>query len=122
MDWGTPQPRLFHWLLVRWGYQENIVLLLWLLHHRMRGLEVKKFFVLFFSQVVAYALITINYRFIAQAGRLGAVTTDGMIGALNFWLIRRIANTETTSEWFGYTLGCMAGSLLGITISVHLGK
>jgi hypothetical protein len=83
---------------------------------------VKKFLILFLSQLVAYALITVNYRYISQGNRMGAVTSDGMIGALNFWLIQRIAKTETTLEWVGYTLGCMLGSLLGITLSVHMGR
>jgi hypothetical protein len=40
--------------------------------------------------------------------------------AFNFGFIKRVAKSEDNAAWLGYTLGGLAGSLLGIFITTRL--
>jgi hypothetical protein len=82
---------------------------------------VKDFFVMFFSQLCAYLLITINFRAVAHSNYGWTAGTDLAFAGFNFWLIKRIAKSESTIAWVGYTLGGVTGSLLGIFVTKFLG-
>jgi hypothetical protein len=80
----------------------------------------RDFALMFFSQLCAYLLITMNYRAIAHGDYLLTAGTDLAFAGFNFGLIKRIAKSETKTAWVGYTLGGVVGSMLGIFISKRL--
>jgi hypothetical protein len=64
-----------------------------------------------------YAIVTVNYRAIAQ-GRYGAcVATDALIAAGNFTLFKLIIGASTWLELGGYTLGGCLGGVTGIYLT-----
>jgi uncharacterized membrane protein YesL len=74
--------------------------------------------ILFLIQIVLYGILCINFRAVAQAQYHVAAISDFTIASLNFFVIRKIANsTDTAHQWAGYVLGSVAGSYLGIYIS-----
>lgn len=78
----------------------------------------KEFITLFCIQLIAYALLCINYRAVAQAHYVQSAISDFVIATLSFFVIRRIAKSEDTFHgWLGYALGGVAGSFLGIWLS-----
>jgi hypothetical protein len=80
--------------------------------------NIKEGFLLFFAQTISFALISLNYRAIAQANYLYTGLTDVFIAMLTFFVVRKIAQTQTTiSHWIGYTIGSVLGSFMGIFIS-----
>jgi hypothetical protein len=81
----------------------------------------KDFFVMFFSQLCAYLLITINMRAIAHSNYAWTAGSNLTFAGFNYWLIKRIAKSESTLAWIGYTLGGVTGSMLGIFLSKSLG-
>ena len=73
---------------------------------------------LFFIQIVLYGILCINFRAVAQAQCDVAAVSDFTVASLNFFVIRKIANSnDTLHQWAGYVLGSVAGSYLGIYIS-----
>jgi len=73
---------------------------------------------LFFIQIVLYGILCINFRAVAQAQYNVAALSDFTVASLNFFVIRKIANSnDTLHQWAGYVLGSVAGSYLGIYIS-----
>ncbi len=86
------------------------ILLNWL--HRLRT------FSFFFAvQFVSYALITWNYRSIAQ-GRISAVfASDLCFAAVNFTLIKRVAKAECPWAMAGYVLGGACGSVASVVVT-----
>lgn len=73
---------------------------------------------LFFIQIVLYGILCINFRAVAQAQYNVAAVSDFTVASLNFFVIRKIANSnDTLHQWAGYVLGSVAGSYLGIYIS-----
>ena len=82
--------------------------------------EMRDFFLMFFSQLCSYMLITMNYRAIAHGNYLWTASTDLLFAGFNFGLIKRIAKSETDAAWAGYTIGGVVGSMLGILITKHM--
>lgn len=81
--------------------------------------KIKEGIVMFTIQVFSYAIMCINYRAVAMAHYHQAAITDFTIAAINFLVIRKIAKSEEAMhQWFGYVLGSVAGSYLGIYLSV----
>lgn len=75
----------------------------------------------FASQVVAYAIICINIRAVAQADYIVTVTSDLVFAFLNFYAIRRIAEGEqTTATCLAYATGSAIGSVIGVKLSTIL--
>lgn len=80
----------------------------------------KDFAAFFGLQLVAYCLITLNYRAVAHGSYGWTAISDLTYAAFNFGLIKRIAKSETNWAWAGYTFGGVVGSMLGILLSKHL--
>lgn len=80
--------------------------------------------ILFITQVISYSLLVINYRAVAQAHYAWSALSDFAIASLSFFVIKKIANSEDSVHlWLGYSLGGVAGSFIGIWLSlVLLGK
>jgi hypothetical protein len=66
---------------------------------------------------VQFGLVTLNFRFIAQAHYVGAVVTDIAIATLGWTLTKRVASADTSSERVGYIVGAALGSPLGIFLT-----
>ena len=80
--------------------------------------KLKEATTLFFIQIILYGILCINFRAVAQAQYHVAVAADFIVASLNFFVIRKIANTnDAVHQWAGYVLGSVAGSYLGIYIS-----
>jgi hypothetical protein len=80
--------------------------------------KLKEATTLFFIQIILYGILCINFRAVAQAQYHVAAIADFIVASLNFFVIRKIANTnDTIHQWAGYVLGSVAGSYLGIYIS-----
>lgn len=76
------------------------------------------FATIFAIQLILYLLLVINFRAVAQANLLWSVVSDTVIAAMNFFVIRKIANSQDSFIMFlGYTLGSAAGSVAGILLS-----
>lgn len=76
---------------------------------------------LFFIQIILFSVLCVNFRAISQAHYHTAAISDFIVATLQFFVIKKIANAEeSTKHWFGYTLGSVVGSYLGIYISTKL--
>lgn len=76
---------------------------------------------LFFIQIILFSVLCINFRAIALADYHIAAFSDFIVATLQFFVIKKIANTqETTKHWLGYTAGSVVGCYLGIYISTIL--
>ncbi len=66
-------------------------------------------------QTVSYALITYNYRSIAHDRLAFALLTDGVYASFNFFVIRKIAKSDDSIvSWFGYVVGSLIGTSIGM--------
>ena len=76
---------------------------------------------MFFTQVLMYGLLCINYRAIAQANYPLIVISDFIFASTNFFIIKKIAKDDNGSVflWIGYTTGGVVGSLIGVWSSQH---
>ena len=72
-------------------------------------------------QIVLYSILCINFRAVAQAHYHEAALTDFLVASMNFFVIRKIAqSTDAFHQWVGYVSGSVIGSYLGIYLSVLL--
>lgn len=80
--------------------------------------NIREGFILFFAQMLSFAIISINYRAIAQANYFWAILSDIIVAALSYFVIRRIAKSNNSIiQWFGFTIGSVAGTVIGIYFS-----
>lgn len=86
--------------------------------------DIKDAFILFFAQMLSFAIITINYRAVAQASYVWSALTDVVVAGLSYFVVRRIAKSkDSVCQWVGFTLGSAIGTIIGIFGSLHiLGK
>ena len=83
--------------------------------------KLKECLLLFAIQLVLYGILCINFRAVAETQYHLAAVSDFTIASLNFFVIRKIANSEDAlHQWFGYVAGSVVGSYLGIWLSVQL--
>jgi hypothetical protein len=83
--------------------------------------KLKEATLLFAIQLVLYGIVCINYRAVALADYHEAAITDFVLASLNFFVIRKIAKSDDTlHQWIGYVMGSVAGSYIGIWLSVIL--
>jgi len=69
-----------------------------------------------------YTIVAINTCAIARARYLPTALSSIAFMVANFFLIRHVAEAQTTSEFLGYLVGGVLGDLAGIYISqkVHI--
>lgn len=80
--------------------------------------KLKEASVLFFIQVLNYAIWCINFRAVADTHYHTAAMSDFMLASIQFFVIRRISHGQDNfHQWAGYALGSVVGSYLGIWIS-----
>ncbi len=86
--------------------------------------NIKDCFFLFFAQMLSFAIITINYRAVAQASYVWSVLTDLIVGGLSYFVVKKIAKSkESKAQWIGFAIGSGVGTAIGIWISkVILGQ
>lgn len=83
--------------------------------------RIKSNLALYFSQVVAYAIICINIRAVAEADYTVAVLSDVTFAFLNFYAIMKIAKGDGTFDAaMAYATGSAVGTVIGINISKAL--
>ena len=81
--------------------------------------DIKDALILFFAQMLSFAIITINYRAVAQASYLWSALTDILVAGLSYFVIRKIAKSKDSAcQWFGFTIGSAIGTIIGIYISL----
>jgi hypothetical protein len=81
--------------------------------------DIKDSFILFFAQMLSFAIITINYRAVAQASYIWSASTDIVVAGLSYFVVRRIAKSkDSIFQWIGFTLGSAIGTIIGIFISL----
>jgi hypothetical protein len=72
-------------------------------------------------QIVLYSILCMNFRAVAEAHYHEAAITDFLIASINFFVIRKIAqSTDTLHQWAGYVTGSVVGAYVGIYLSVLL--
>ena len=80
--------------------------------------DIKDAFILFFAQMLSFAVITINYRAVAQASYVWSALTDVVVAGLSYFVVRRIAKSkDSIIQWLGFTVGSATGTVIGIWIS-----
>ena len=80
--------------------------------------KLKEASLIFIIQVISYGLLCINFRAVAQADYLQATISDFTIATLGYFVIKKLANTENSvHQWFGYAMGGVVGSIVGIYLS-----
>jgi hypothetical protein len=83
--------------------------------------KIKEAVILGAIQIVLYSILCINFRAVAQAHYHEAALTDFLIASINFFVIRKIAqSTDTLHQWIGYVTGSVIGAYAGIYLSVLL--
>jgi len=81
--------------------------------------KIKDSLIMFLIQLVNYTLLVINYRAVAQANYIWAGILDFAIASFSFFIIKKIAKSEDSMHlWLGYSFGGLAGSWLGIYLSL----
>jgi hypothetical protein len=74
---------------------------------------------LFLLQLINYTLLVINYRAVAHANYFWSGITDFAIASFSFFVIKKIAKSDDSVHlWLGYALGGLAGSFVGIWVSL----
>jgi hypothetical protein len=72
-------------------------------------------------QIILYSILCINFRAVAQAHYHEAALTDFLVASMNFFVIRKIAqSTDALHQWIGYVTGSVIGAYVGIYLSVIL--
>ena len=80
--------------------------------------DIKDAFILFFAQMLSFAIITINYRAVAQASYVWSALTDVVVAGLSYFVVRRIAKSkDSIIQWLGFTVGSATGTVIGIFLS-----
>jgi hypothetical protein len=70
-------------------------------------------------QIVLYSILCMNFRAVAEAHYHEAALTDFLIASMNFFVIKKIAqSTDTFYQWVGYVVGSVIGSYVGIYLSI----
>jgi hypothetical protein len=83
--------------------------------------KIKESVTLGIIQIVLYSILCMNFRAVAQGNYHEAAITDFLIASMNFFVIRKIAqSTDTLHQWIGYVAGSVIGSYLGIYLSIIL--
>jgi hypothetical protein len=83
--------------------------------------KIKEASILGIIQIVSYSVLCMNFRAVAEAHYHEAALTDFLIASMNFFVIRKIAQSgDAIHQWIGYVLGSVVGSYLGIYLSVLL--
>lgn len=83
--------------------------------------DIKDAFILFFAQMLSFAIITINYRAVAQASYIWSILTDLIVAGLSYFVVRKIAKSkDSICQWFGFTLGSAIGTCIGIWLSIMI--
>lgn len=84
----------------------------------MRRKDIKDSVILFFAQMISFAVITINYRAIAQASYFWSVITDLIVASLSYFVVRKIMKSkESVCQWLGFAIGSAVGTCIGIFVS-----
>jgi positive regulator of sigma E activity len=84
----------------------------------IRARDIKDAFILFFAQMLSFAIITINYRAVAQASYLWSILTDLIVAGLSYFVVRRISKSkDSVCQWAGFTVGSAIGTCIGIWLS-----
>ena len=84
----------------------------------IRRNDIRDAFILFFAQMLSFAVISINYRAVAQANIFWSVATDLIVASLSYFVVRRIAKSENSvCQWAGFALGSAVGTVIGIWAS-----
>lgn len=68
-------------------------------------------------QFVYYGLNAISFRYLARGSYVGLALSDAALACWTFSMIRHVANADGWREQVGYTLGGIAGSLLGLWLT-----
>ena len=80
--------------------------------------DIQDAFILFVAQMLSFAVISINYRAVAQASYIWSVLTDIVIASLSYFVVRRIAKSENSvCQWAGFAIGSAIGTIIGIWLS-----
>ena len=83
--------------------------------------KIKEALILCIIQIVLYSILCMNFRAVSIAHYHEAALTDFLIASMNFFVIRKIAqSTDALHQWVGYVTGSVIGSYLGIYLSVIL--
>jgi hypothetical protein len=81
--------------------------------------KLKEAIILGVIQIVLYSILCMNFRAVAEAHYHEAALTDFLIASMNFFVIKKIAqSTDTFYQWVGYVVGSVIGSYVGIYLSV----
>lgn len=70
-------------------------------------------------QIMSYALLTLNFRAIAEKNLLVALITDGLNCTLSFFFFRKMLKEKDENSimnWFGYFVGGLIGTTIGMLI------
>jgi hypothetical protein len=79
--------------------------------------QLHQFLFFFGLQFLSYAVITWNYRAVAQARYLSIGLSDLVCAGLGFTAIKRVSATEGRAALAGYVLGGACGSILSAWIT-----
>lgn len=66
---------------------------------------------------VSYGLIAVSFRMLALGSYWGLGISDGLVAWWGFTTVKRIQKAETVWEQVGYTIGGIAGSLVGLWVT-----
>lgn len=84
--------------------------------------DLKLAVVLFAVQCVQYFMLTINFRAIAQGRYIWMASTDLLIAGFGFFVIKKVAESNSNAAWVGYTLGGMVGSIIALWVTKKVFK
>ena len=84
----------------------------------IKAKDIRDSFVLFFAQMLSFAVISINTRAIAQADYFWSVLTDLIVATLSYFVVRKIAKSPNSAyRWAGFAIGSAIGTIIGIWVS-----
>lgn len=70
--------------------------------------------------LLSYAILTIDFRSVAQANYAVAFVVNLVIAALTVTILKRIVAAQSRAETIAYALSGAFGTVIGIAISQHI--
>lgn len=68
-------------------------------------------------QFIMYSVLVYNLRVISQNKLAEAMVSDAIYATLLFYVIHKIAKSDSNWAWLGYVIGSLAGTWVGMHIS-----
>lgn len=68
-------------------------------------------------EFIAFLLATLNFRYCAKGHMRGTMTTDILLAANSFFVVKLVADAHSPWEMLGFVAGAALGSYIGMRLT-----